>query len=164
MAAILPIILKYWWIALVAAIAAWMYVQHLEIQHYKADYQKDQAAIGALQTAAKLQAARTAATDKANKVDHDNVQNQLDSALAAHAAASAALSDRVRAYEALRGACAVPSKPDPARPLEGGSGSSGSSSGAGSIGEAIAGLTTSCQTVIDEFKACDRWAHAVKCQ
>jgi multidrug efflux pump subunit AcrA (membrane-fusion protein) len=164
MAAILPIILRYWWIALIAAAGAWMYIQRLQIEHYKADYQKDEAAIGALQIAAKLQAARSAAVDQANKVDHDQVQNQLASALAAHAATSAALTDRVRAYEALRGACAVPGKPDPARPLERGNGSSGSPSGAGPIGEAIAGLVTNCQTVIDEFKACDRWTHAVKCQ
>lgn len=136
-----------------------------EITGLKGQLAQDKATLAQVKSDGEAQAKRDAAINAGAKAETHAVQNQLDSALESHRLTSVALADRVRDYQACTaaGARKLPSGPDTAGLQPGGPSGGPVASSSERIGLAFAALTTNCQTVVDEFRACSKWAQTVKC-
>jgi hypothetical protein len=153
-----------WQIALVlVALLAWG--RGKELTGVRGQLAADKATLAQVKADGAAQAAADAKINAAAKAETHAVQTQLDSALEAHRLTSVALAERVRDYEActVAGARHLPGGPNPAGLQQGGGGGGPNPSSARPISDALAIVVGSCQTVVDEFRACSKWAQTVKC-
>jgi hypothetical protein len=168
MAAIFEALKGVWgwkWQISLALVALLAWARGKEIEGLHGQLAADKAKLAQIAADGAAQAAQDVKINADEKARTNALQNQLDELLKDHAGTSAALADRVRAFAALRASCAGKVSPgsDPAGPIEGNSGSGPGAGSAQSVGDALATVTASCQTVIDEFRACSKWTQTVKC-
>lgn len=168
MAAVLTALKGVWawkWQIALALVALLAWGRGKEITGLKGQLAQDKVALAQVKSDGEAQAKRDAAINAASKAETHAVQTQLDSALEAHRLTSVALSERVRDYEACTVARAgdLSSRPHPAGPVQGDGSGGPNPSSARPIGDALATVVGSCQTVVDEFRACSKWAQTVKC-
>lgn len=150
-------------VSIVTGAAFWK-GEHELLLHTRTELAASTAVLREAQAAAKLQDARAAAVDKQAKDDHDLIESQLESALAAHQLTGAALTARVLQFENRRNASQVCPGSNPALGDPRHDGNAKGGAGDQHTAALIASIPATCQTVIDELGACQAWAKTVRCQ
>lgn len=153
-------------VALVAIVtgAAFWKGEHELLLHTRTELAAKVALLNEAKALGQAQDAAAAIVNAQAKADHDLIQSQLDSALAAHKLTGDALTASVLKFENSRGARGVCQGSGAAAGDSGHDGHATGGSRDQHTAAVIASIPASCQTVIDELGACQAWAKTVKCQ
>lgn len=158
---------KHWQASLLVLVivicAASLKAEHALLLRTRTELARQTALLAEAQALAKDQAQKAATVNAQAQTEHDLIQNQLQSALKAHALTADALTRSVRDYEDRRSAGTLSQGSGAAGRLPGHHGDAAGGGGDQHLADVIAAIPSTCQTVIDQLGACQAWAKSVRC-